>query len=108
MKNIKKDISERKLEENEAKLDNVLHKILKASQNVRDLNKDIEYTKDLIVIGERSRFIGILTETISTLTMLASEINEADETITKELETRVEKELDIAIENINKARELIT
>ena len=107
MGSIKKDLSDRKLEENEAKLDNVLHKILKAAHNIRDLNDDIKYTKDLDVIAERSKFIGILTETIVTLTMLASEINVVDENITEELGEKIEKELDIAIENITDARKLL-
>ena len=95
-----KNFSERKLEENEAKLDNVLHKILKAAHNIKELNEDIKYTKDLNVIEERSKFIGILAETIATLTMLASEINIVDENITEELEEKIEKELGIAIKNI--------
>ena len=31
-------ISERKLEEDEVKIDNILHKILKANERIRDLN----------------------------------------------------------------------
>jgi ethanolamine utilization microcompartment shell protein EutS len=107
VRNINKHLSDRKLEENEAKLDNVLHKILKAAHNIKDLNEDIKYTKDLGVIEERSKFIGILAETISTLTMLASEINFVDENITEELEGKIEKELDIAIENITNVRKLL-
>lgn len=100
-------LSERALEENEVKLDNILHKILKAAHNIRDLNSDITVTNDSTLIEERSRCIGILTKTITTLTTLAAEINIVDESITTELENQLGNELNIAIENIKKAKELL-
>ena len=102
-----KDISEKTLEENEVKLDNILHKILKAAQNIQELNEDIKYTKDLIIIEEKSKFIDILTETIINLVMLASEINVVDEGMTEELEHKIQKELDVAIGNITSIRKML-
>lgn len=100
-------ISDRNLEENEARLENVLNKILKAANNIKDLNEDISESKDLIVIEERSKCIAILVETITTLTTLALEINIVDEEITKELENQLEDELNNAIQKIKKAEGLL-
>lgn len=100
-------LSERELEENEAKLDNVLHKISNAANKIQRLNRDLRESKDLEIIYERSTCIKILTDTIVTLTKLASEINFVDENITNELEIELGNELNIAIENIKKAKKIL-
>jgi len=100
-------VSERALEEDEVKIDNLLHKILKANEQIEDVVKhlriDLEDGKQL----ERLRMIDLLTETVKNLALLADEIDIHDEHMTEELETRVQGKLQDAIVSIQSASKIL-
>ena len=100
-------ISERELEENEAKLDNILHKIIESSKKVQELRGMVnfqagkEYNDKLL--GE----IDTLAKIIENLATLADEIDVTDERITKGVEGEIQDKLDEAITRINAVRSLL-
>ncbi|MBT3464185.1 hypothetical protein HOD20_01065 [archaeon] len=107
-------ISERQLEENEAKIDNILHKVLKSMEHIKHLTmtlknaptyKSEEELKTFIT--DRTNKILLLSETVTNLTMLADEIDIEDETITVEIDTKIRGELDTAVQTIKEARSLL-
>ncbi|MBN2422049.1 CBS domain-containing protein [Candidatus Woesearchaeota archaeon] len=96
------------------KIDSIVKKILKSSEQAKDiseslkdtpLNDSVEFIKDYIV--KRTDRITMLIETIINLAILADEIDIDDEKKTKELDERIEKELDKALTEIEKAKEEI-
>jgi hypothetical protein len=97
-------ISERELEENEVKLDNILHKIVVAAKQIETIQENInpdapaEYSKQLL------EDIAMLAETIENLAEAADDIDIVDEHVTKELKEDIEGKLDDAIERITAAR----
>lgn len=100
-------ITGRVLEENEAKIDNILHKILKSSEHITNLTSQITYSSTGSFLMERIKRIKILNETVYHLTMLADEIDLEDEDLTEELETKIKASLDKAIIDIKAAKELL-
>lgn len=97
----------RKLEENEAQMDNVLHKILVSNNHIKELASQITYSSTGTYLTERIKRIKILNDTIRELTLLADEIDMASEKLTEELEAKITSGLDKAIEDINAAKELL-
>jgi hypothetical protein len=97
-------VSERELEENEAKLDNILHKIIAAAKQIETIKENInpdapaEYNKQLL------EDINMLAETIENLAEAADDIDIIDEHVTQELEADIQGKLDDAIEKIASAR----
>ena len=93
-------ISERKLEENEAKIDNILHKIISASKQIKAICSQIKEHTSGEVLTEKVRRISLLNELISNLANFADEIEIKDETLTTELEEDITQGLDKAIKGI--------
>jgi hypothetical protein len=93
-------VSERELEENEVKLDNILHKIIESSKQIQELRENINanmpYERNKKALDQ----IEMLAEIIEHLGQLADIIDEKDEEITRELETEVKDSLDDAIKKI--------
>jgi hypothetical protein len=103
-------VSERQLEENEAKIDNILHKVLKSCHHMQDMIESIErfnLGKEEFHIKQRLKNLLMLSETIENLTLLADQIDIQNEKITLELEDKITEELDEAILKIKEASELI-
>ena len=98
-------ISERELEENEAKLDNLLHKIVECAKQIQELKENInvsdEESKDFL------ENIDLLAKTVQELGEAADLIDVTDESITKSVEVEMEDKLDAAIARITAARELV-
>ena len=100
-------VSERELEEDEVRIDNLLHKILRANEHVEELSKQAKMHVEDGDSLEKLRMIGVLTETIANLALLADEIDQHDEQLTKELETSVRAELQEAVKRINSASKIV-
>jgi hypothetical protein len=107
-------VNERELEENEAKIDNILHKVLISLGHIRDLTESLdtmsydktpEEERDFIM--QRTKKIILLVETVTNLTLLADEIDVQDEKITWEMDKKITGELDVAINKILDARKLL-
>jgi len=98
----------RKLEEDEAKIDNLLHKICESARAIRDLNAYTIANKELTSLVEdidpgftkRIKKINILAETVLNLALLADDIDLEDERLTSELEVNIRDKLKVAIEQI--------
>ena len=101
-------ISERKLEENEAKIDNILHKVIKSTQQIKELSTQLNEKSGGAFLMDRVRQIKILSEIIYNLASLADEIDIEDENLTKELEVKIQLELDKAIKDITEAKSLLS
>ncbi len=99
-------VSERTLEEDEAKIDNILHKILKLNEKIEFLSKQADEASEKKFVRERMRMINIMTQTVHNLAWLADDIELKDMELTKELETKIKDRLRSAITNINKATEM--
>ncbi|MBU0756996.1 MAG: hypothetical protein KKF44_02945 [Nanoarchaeota archaeon] len=102
-------ISERQLEENEAKIDNILHKILNCCNHIQTLSSNMEeldLSKDANILKDRTKRISLLAETIENLALLADKIDIENEKITEEIEDKITSELDVAIEKIKDASEM--
>jgi hypothetical protein len=100
-------ISERQLEENEAKIDNILHKIIGANQQIQELSESIGPNSSGTFLMDRVRRIKLLSEIIGNLSLLADEIDIADQQLTEELEVKITEELDRAISDITEAKSLL-
>lgn len=101
-------ISERELEENEAKLDNILHKIVESTRQIQDLKDSIELSEEKKYDNRRTLDeIDTLAKIIENLAMLADEIDVADERITEGLESNIKDKLDEAITKISAVRNLL-
>lgn len=100
-------ISERTLEENEAKIDNILHKVISATEQIKQLCSQINERSTGSFLMERIRRINILSEIVYHLSHLADDIDIADQKITQELETKIRGELDKAISDITEAKHLL-
>ncbi|MFH0874382.1 MAG: hypothetical protein V1859_00440 [archaeon] len=101
-------LKERMLDENEAKIDNILRKIIVSSQHIREIADSFENiainedSQNLVL--ERIKRIRLLSEVIENLSSLADEMDLDDEKITKEFEDRISNGLDNAIEVIKEAK----
>lgn len=100
-------INERKLEEDEAKIDNILHKVVNSADKIRELNEQIDPSAPSATIEARKQRIAILVETIINLATLADEIDISDEKITEEVEGEIKKELRSAVSKIMSAQKLL-
>ena len=100
-------ISERELEENEAKIDNILHKVIHATQHIRKLCSQINEKSSGTFLMNRIKRIDILSETVYHLSCLADDIDIADQKLTAELEQKIKTGLDKAIRDITEAKSLL-
>ena len=100
-------VSERKLEENEAKIDNILHKVISASDQIQKLCAQINERSTGSFLMERIRRVNILSEIIYHLSHLADDIDLTDQQLTEELEAKIKSELDKAISDITEAKSLL-
>jgi len=106
-------VNARKLEEDEAKIDNLLHKIIESAKAVEELNSSNISREGLNKFYQeldpafltRMRKISLLIETILHLAYLADDIDLSDETITEQLGENITDELKIAIQKIQEARQ---
>ena len=97
--------STRALEEDEAKIDNLLHKVHRSSKLIEQLNNQIIsindqgfLDKDYVV--ERAQKIDILIKTIINLVLLADDIDITDEEVTEDIEAQLKQMLGHAITDI--------
>jgi len=97
-------ILERELEEDEAKLDNILHKIMVSAEKLEVVAKEIGRDERRNSLAKQK--FELLGEQIYNLSLLADEITLHDKKITEELEDRVKSELTAAIGNINEIKSL--
>ena len=93
-------VRDRTLEEDEAKIDNLLHKILESNDKIDSLAEQVRQKSDDGFVMQRMRMMSILTETIKNLAILADEIDLRDEELVKELEHNVKSELRQAVQRI--------
>ena len=103
----KMSIKERTLEEDEVKIDNLLHKIVESNNRIEMLTQQIRDKTREGYILKRVRMISILTDTIFNLSTLADEIDVRDEKLVKDMEAGVQTQLQDAIGNIERATELL-
>jgi|GEM_PF-5049892 len=100
-------VSERELEENEAKLDNILHKILHSAKQIQELRQSInleapeEYNRK--ILDE----IMLIAKIIEELSTLADDIDIVDERITEQLDDQITDKLDEAIKRIASVKTLL-
>lgn len=99
-------VSERQLEENEAKIDNILHKVISASEQISQLCSQINKNSKGEFLIERIKRVGMLSEIIFHLSHLADDIDIKDQKLTIELEKEITEGLDKAIEDITEAKNL--
>ena len=97
-------ISERQLEENEAKLDNLLHKIIEAARQIQELRTSYDQSMNTEYNKRILDDIDMLAKTIEQLAGHADVLDEQDEELTKELEQEIKNSLDEAILRIMNAR----
>lgn len=97
-------ISERQLEENEARLDNILHKIVTAAQQIEQMKEKINLNTPTSYNEQLLEDINMLAETIENLAEAADDIDIVDEHVTKEIDEDIRTKLDEAIVKINSAR----
>ena len=100
-------ISERELEENEAKLDNLLHKIVESAKQIQELKDSINPAEPFEYNKEMLEDIDTLAKIIEELGSAADLIDIADERITKEIEEKIVGKLDDAIGRISSAKEKV-
>lgn len=100
-------ISERTLEEDEAKIDNLLHKILESNRKIALLADQISSRTADDFILERTRMLHILTETVGTLAQLADEIDMHDARMLERTVPGVRAHLQDAIGTIRDAERLL-
>ncbi|MBD3203697.1 CBS domain-containing protein [Candidatus Woesearchaeota archaeon] len=93
------------------RIDQIFQKIIKSchhakdiSESLRDMPEDqpLEFMNEYI--SKRTERIMILIETIVNLAILADEIDIEDKNKTEELDKKIEKELNAALENIEEAK----
>lgn len=101
-------IPERELEENEAKLDNILHKIIEASRQVQDLRSTITPNTSPGTREQCLNEINTLAQIIENLAILADDIDIKDEQLTAEAEREIKQTLDDAITRILTVRTRVT
>lgn len=99
-------ISERELEENEAKLDNMLHKIAESAKQIRELKESINPAEPVEYNKQTLDEIDTLAQIIQELAETADLIDITDEKITKDLEHEIVEKLDRAIERISTSKDL--
>ncbi|MFH1399648.1 MAG: hypothetical protein ABIG95_06065 [Candidatus Woesearchaeota archaeon] len=100
-------VSDRKLEENEAKIDNILHKVIKATTQIRDMCGQVNEQSSGTFLMERIKRIELLSDIINNLACFADEIEIADERLTVDLEDKIHSELDKAISYLKEAKNLL-
>jgi hypothetical protein len=93
-------ISERELKENEAKIDNILHKILESSRQIQDLRDRVNLNMPEAYNNPLLDEIGTLGRIIEELATLADEIDVSDERLTERAEGEIKDKLDEAIARI--------
>ncbi len=97
-------IVERELEENEAKLDNVLHKIIEASRQIQQLKGEINLNLSKDQNKSALEEIDTLAQIIENLAVLSDEIDVSDEKLTKTAEDEITAVLDDAIKKITNTK----
>lgn len=100
-------VSERQLEENEARIDNILHKVISSSEQINQLCSQLNENSRGEFLVSRIKKIGMLSEIIFHLSHLADDIDVKDQQLTQELEIEITKGLDKAIQDITEAKELV-
>ena len=107
-------LTERVLEENEAKIDNILHKILLSVRRIAELNAQIKNETKKIsdedlreYVDARCRRVELLTQILDNLVVFADFIDIKDERLTKEIEQKIRSELKGAIESITEAEKFL-
>ncbi|MFH1642056.1 MAG: hypothetical protein ABIC04_04100 [Nanoarchaeota archaeon] len=105
-------LSTRELEEDETRIDNLLHKVLSASQAIEDINRQIissedsgNFDKDYVL--ERAKKTDILIKTVINIVTLADDIDITDETLTEGLRTETKEKLNQAIRLILDAKKFL-
>ncbi|HIH23742.1 TPA: hypothetical protein HA251_01780 [Candidatus Woesearchaeota archaeon] len=101
-------VPERELEENEAKLDNILHKIIEASRQVQELRSTITPNTPAGTRAQCLDEINTLAQIIENLAILADDIDIKDEQLTEESEKEIKQTLDDAITRILTVRTRVT
>ncbi|MFC1648424.1 hypothetical protein ACFL1B_03105 [Nanoarchaeota archaeon] len=97
-------VNERELEEDEAKLDNILHKIIATSKQIKSLSNEISEDHDQNnIVKQKFR---LLSGIVENLALLADEITLHEEKITEELEDKIKDELGNAINNIQDVQKI--
>jgi hypothetical protein len=99
-------LSERELEENEAKLDNLLHKIVESAKQIQELKENINPAEPTEYNKRCLEQIDMLAKIIQELGEAADDIDIVDENLTKSLEHEIIDKLDRAIEKISAAKDL--
>jgi hypothetical protein len=97
-------VSERELEENEAKVDNLLHKITEAARQIQDLRGSLKREVDPEQVKRTLDDIDLLAQTIEELARHADVLDVQDEELTQGLEREIKNSLDEAIVRIMNAR----
>jgi hypothetical protein len=100
-------ISERELEENEAKLDNLLHKIVESAKQIRELKENINPAEPTEYNKQCLEQIDMLAQIIQELSEAADLIDVTDEKITRDVEQEMEEKIDDAISRITIAKRLV-
>jgi hypothetical protein len=100
-------LSERELEENEAKLDNILHKIVHSAKQIQELRQSINLEAPNDYNDKILDEIVLLSKLIEEMATLADDIDVTDEHITRQLEGQITDKLDEAISRISAVKGLL-